>query len=173
MHWYDVPIAVSLNAGDDYDLEVDIPDINSWLRWSDGTGLPYQPYGVVEVLDGEQGGNAANYALVHMRMNACDAELTDVEELPAARVPFHLAPPSPNPISGTAVFRYALDEAGAVSMRLYDVSGRLVATLIDNDAKPAGPGTFRFDSKEFASGVYFLRVKSNDKMLSRKLIIVH
>lgn len=173
MKWHDVPISVSLGGGNDYDFEVDIPDINTWLRWSDAPGLPYQPYGVVEVLDGEQGGNAANYALIHMRMFACDPELTDVEELPTAKVPFYLAPPSPNPVSGSAVVRYTLEEAGAVDMKLYDVGGRLVATLINNETKPAGPGTLHFDSKEFATGVYFLRIESKDKMLSRKLIIVH
>jgi hypothetical protein len=173
MQWHDVPIAVSLGAGDDYDLEVDIPDINSWLRWSDATGLPYQPYGVVEVLDGEQGGDAANYALVHMRMRACDAELTDIEELPTAKVPFYLAPPSPNPVSGSAQIRYILDESGPVRISMYDVGGRRIATLIDSQMKPAGPGTLHFNSKEFASGVYFLRIESKNKMLSRKLIVVH
>jgi hypothetical protein len=173
MNWHDVPIAATLEAGTDYDLEVDIPDINSWLYWIDATGLPYQPYGVVEIVDSEQGGNPANAALPHMRMFACDAELTDVEESPIAKVPFYLAPPSPNPISGTALIRYNLDESGPIQMRLYDVSGRRVATLIDNEIKPAGPGSFHFDSTRFATGVYFLRIEAMNKMLSRKMIVVH
>jgi hypothetical protein len=171
--WHDVPIAVSLGAGEDYDLEVDIPDINTWRYWNDGFGLPYQPYGVVEVVDSEQGGNPLNGALPHMRMFACDAELTEVEELPIAKVPFYLAPPSPNPISSNALIRYNMDEAGPMQMTLYDVGGRRVATLIDNEIKPAGPGSFHFDSKRFATGVYFLRIESKNKMLSRKMIIVH
>ncbi|MFH1755857.1 MAG: T9SS type A sorting domain-containing protein [Candidatus Latescibacterota bacterium] len=173
MRWHDVPISVSLEYGENYDLEVDIPDVNSWLRWSDAPGLPYQPYGVVEVLDGEQGGDAANYALIHMRMFACDPELTEVENLPMAKVPFYLAPPSPNPLSGSALFRYHLAEAGPVTMTIYDVAGRRITTLLNNELKPAGPGTYRFDSSRFASGVYFLRVESKNEMLSRKMIIVH
>ena len=172
MMWHDVPITVSLEAGNDYDFEVDIPDINLWRAWLDHSGLPYQPYGVVEVLNGEQGGDPANSYLIHMRMFACDPVMTGVVDLPDEKVPFYLAPVSPNPVSGIAQVRYSLDEGGEISMKMYDVSGRLVATLIDGESQPAGTGLFEFDASRYATGVYFLRIELNSRMLSRKMLIM-
>ncbi|NIM65324.1 MAG: T9SS type A sorting domain-containing protein [Candidatus Latescibacteria bacterium] len=173
MKWHDIPISVTIQSGVDYDFEVEFNLVNTWRWWNDTWGLPYEPFGVIRVTDGEHLGDGGNTAIIDMRMYSCDATLTSVAERPPAKVPFYLGHPSPNPISGTSLIRYSLEEPGPVELRLYDVGGRRAATLFSNPNIPAGPRTYHFDSNQFASGVYFLRLKSQQKMVSRKVVIVH
>jgi len=61
-------------------------------------------------------------------------------------------------------------------LRIYDVAGRLVATLLD-DEKLAGVRAVRWDGKDrrgadVASGVYFYRLITPEKSLSRKLVVL-
>jgi len=63
----------------------------------------------------------------------------------------------PNPFSGAALLRVILPEAGRVVMRAYDLSGRVVATLMDAE-QAAGAHTVTFDPGNPRSGVYFVRV---------------
>jgi hypothetical protein len=76
---------------------------------------------------------------------------------------FQLYRSAPNPFRGTTEIRYDLPAAGAVSLTVYDLSGRKVATLVD--VEPQGPGRHcaRWngcddEGRRVASGVYFYRV---------------
>jgi hypothetical protein len=148
-------------------------DINSWDYWNDSSGLPYEPYGVIRIVEGEMEGNPTNHALIHMRMFSCDPELTDVADSSSKKVPFYMALPSPHPITGTSLVRFSIEESAPVSLTLYDVQGRRVTTLLNHTVQPAGVGLYHLDSSRFASGVYFLRLESKQKYVSRKVIILH
>jgi parallel beta-helix repeat protein len=63
----------------------------------------------------------------------------------------------PNPFNPTTVIRYLLPVAGHVSLRIYDILGREVATLVDGQ-KEMGYYTATFDGSRFSSGVYFIRL---------------
>lgn len=63
----------------------------------------------------------------------------------------------PNPFNPTTVIRYLLPVAGHVSLRIYDVLGREVATLAEGE-KDSGYYTATFDGSRFSSGVYFIRL---------------
>lgn len=74
-----------------------------------------------------------------------------------------LAAPYPNPARDAATFEYALPRAGQVSIRILDVSGRLVRDLV-RDSEPAGAGQARWDLKDGAgravgTGVYFAELR--------------
>jgi len=83
----------------------------------------------------------------------------------------------PNPFNPSTTIRFAVPAPGAaVSLKIYDVAGRLVATLVD-DEKVVGTRAVRWDGKDrrgadVASGVYFYRLISAEKTLSRKLIVL-
>jgi hypothetical protein len=174
MRWHDVPVAVSLENGADYDFEIDIPGVmNEWRWWWDTSGLPYDAYGVIRVRDGHQIGNAGNGALLHMRMNACDATATAVADDTGTRPPqFYLANPYPNPVSGISTIRFSLDEPATVNVTVYDVKGRRVATLADGEKMPAGFSSLSLNSREFASGVYFVKLSTPRASLTRKITVV-
>jgi hypothetical protein len=71
---------------------------------------------------------------------------------------------SPNPFNPTTSIRYSLRSRQHVSIRIYDVSGRVVRTLID-DERPAGVQTVQWhgrndDGAAVASGVYFIEMRT-------------
>jgi hypothetical protein len=123
------------------------------------------------VRDAEQGGNAAANELVHMRMNGCDALLTPVRG-PALTPSFALAAPYPNPVSGTATVGFSLDRDEVVTIGLYDVAGRRVRTLLASSSRASGPGSMRFDARDLAAGVYFVKMTTPTRSVSRKITIV-
>jgi hypothetical protein len=81
-----------------------------------------------------------------------------------------LLPPFPNPVRQTAIVRYATPRPMEVSLRLYDVLGRVVRTLADgrSDGRVETPT----DLSDLSSGVYFLRLEAGNTVMTRRLSIV-
>ena len=77
----------------------------------------------------------------------------------------------PNPFNPTTVIRYQLPIASHVELKIYDILGREVTTLVD-EQKPAGYYTVQFNASGLASGVYFYRMKAGDFVQSRKATLV-
>jgi hypothetical protein len=70
----------------------------------------------------------------------------------------------PNPFSGSTEIPFALPSAGRVSLRIYDVAGRLVRTLVDGD-RPAGESGAAWDGRDAAgrngrTGIYFVKLSA-------------
>ncbi|MCA9754003.1 MAG: T9SS type A sorting domain-containing protein, partial [Gemmatimonadetes bacterium] len=94
-------------------------------------------------------------------------------DAPTAMV-FALGQNAPNPFSGSTAIRFALPEKAPVSLRVYDVSGRLVRTLV-NAPLDAGRHAVTWDGRDdrgrtAASGVYFYRLSSDARELTRKAL---
>ena len=83
----------------------------------------------------------------------------------------------PNPFNPETVIPYSLASGGRVVIRIYDVAGRLVRTLV-NAAQPAGSHVARWNgrgegSRALASGIYFYRIEYPDGAFSaRKMTIL-
>jgi hypothetical protein len=77
----------------------------------------------------------------------------------------------PNPFNPTTVIRYQLPVASHVELKVYDILGREVTTLV-NEQKPAGYYTVQFNAAGLASGVYFYRMKAGDFLETRKLTLI-
>ncbi len=92
----------------------------------------------------------------------------------AVEVPtqLRLEPNYPNPFNPTTTIRFALPEAGPVSLEVYDVLGRRVARLLDRDPREAGWHAVRFDATGLASGIYFYRVEIGRQRQVRKMLLV-
>jgi hypothetical protein len=169
--WHTIPISTSLLAARDYDIEIDVPMLHKWRYWSDTTGLPYEPYGVVRVNDGEHGGDPGDTHLIELRLRACDALLTAVTE-PVQPPKFYLSRPYPNPTPHRSTIRFSLDEAGPVSIAVYNVRGQRVATLVNDEKRLPGPGSVSLDAGRLASGIYFVKMSTPTKSVSRKIAVV-
>ena len=83
----------------------------------------------------------------------------------------------PNPFNPSTVIRYAIPTEGPVALKVYDISGREVATLV-NEHKSAGTYEARFDigtatgGRNLASGVYFYRLTPGDFSETKKLLLL-
>jgi hypothetical protein len=84
---------------------------------------------------------------------------------------FALYDPSPNPFNPTTELRFDLPVSGQVALRVYDMLGREVATLVDG-VQTAGTYRVSFDGHELASGLYFARLTSGANTQVRKLMLV-
>ena len=56
---------------------------------------------------------------------------------------------------------------------MYDVAGRRVAVLLSGETRPEGPGLVELNASDLAAGVYFVKMKSRMKSVSRKITVVH
>jgi hypothetical protein len=93
--------------------------------------------------------------------------LTAVEpEQGAAPFTFALAQNYPNPFNPATVIDYQLANDGQTALRVYDLLGREVATLV-NDRQEAGRHTVRFEGAGLSSGVYFYRLTSGERTETR------
>ena len=172
--WHDVPLSARLIAGQDYDIEMDwsAAPANAFPFWI-GVGIqPYTAYGVMKVVIGEFGGTPDGaQECAQFRVNFCaTGTLTPVGPLATPKFTLHDA--YPNPFSGSAKLAFELDEASSVSVAIYDVAGRKVADVMRAKSLPAGAGQLNIDSGKLASGVYFVKLSTPSKSVTRKITIV-
>jgi PKD repeat protein len=76
----------------------------------------------------------------------------------------------PNPVRSAAVIEYSLPEAGTVSMRVYDILGRMIANAVDSP-HPAGRHTVVFDASALPNGMYLCRMEANAQVRTALMII--
>ena len=76
----------------------------------------------------------------------------------------------PNPFTESTTIRYALPEAGAVDLAVYDVLGRRVATLAHGHTA-AGHHTIHFDGSGLVAGHYFCVLRSKERMAVKALLL--
>jgi hypothetical protein len=82
----------------------------------------------------------------------------------------------PNPFNPATTIRFDLPRSGVTALKVYDVSGRLVRTLIDG-SRPRGSQTQDWDGTDnkgqrVASGVYFYRLTFGDIVQQRKMVLL-
>jgi len=86
---------------------------------------------------------------------------------------FFLGQNYPNPFNPVTEFRFVVPQVHNLrySLRVYDILGRAVATLVDGTLTP-GTHTLRWDAGAFPSGIYIARLVSGKNTSSRKLLLL-
>ena len=84
---------------------------------------------------------------------------------------FKLVQNYPNPFNPTTTIQYSIASATHVTLRVYDMLGREVATLVDEEMQPGSYQT-TFSAAELPSGLYFYRIQAADFQQVRKLTVV-
>lgn len=84
---------------------------------------------------------------------------------------FLLEPNFPNPFNPTTVIRYQLPNSGFVELKVFDILGREINTLVSKE-QTTGKYQIEFNAASLPSGIYFARLKSNHETLFRKLTLV-
>jgi hypothetical protein len=84
---------------------------------------------------------------------------------------YTLAQNYPNPFNPMTTIQYSLANTGNVSLKIYDILGREVATLV-NGRQAAGEYTVQFNAANLASGIYFYRLQAGDFVQTKKMMLV-
>jgi photosystem II stability/assembly factor-like uncharacterized protein len=97
--------------------------------------------------------------------------VTRVDEKKKIPSSFSLSQNYPNPFNPTTAIRYQLSVNSNVKLRIYDILGRLVNTLIE-ERQTAGIHTVTFNANSLSSGIYFYRLEAGNFIEIKKMILI-
>jgi len=84
---------------------------------------------------------------------------------------FSLSQNYPNPFNPSTKIKYQIPEMSFVTLKVYDVLGNEVATLV-NKEKPAGEYEVEFNASKLPSGIYFYQIKAGEFIQTKKMIFI-
>ncbi|MCO6473803.1 MAG: T9SS type A sorting domain-containing protein, partial [Melioribacteraceae bacterium] len=84
---------------------------------------------------------------------------------------FVLSQNYPNPFNPSTVISYQLSENSKVSLKIYDVLGREIATIVNKQLQP-GEYEVEFNAEDLSSGVYYYRLEAGSYNHTKKMILL-
>ena len=97
--------------------------------------------------------------------------ITSVDYKSTKPVELSLSQNYPNPFNPSTAIDYSLAKESFVQLRVFDVLGREIATII-HENEPVGKHTVYFDASDLNSGIYFYRITAGGVVGSKKMILV-
>ncbi len=144
---------------------------NSGFSWGGATTGTTQSLYAAQFTDVDRGtivGNSGVVLRTPLAIATAIPRLTTESQLPNQ---FVLNQNYPNPFNGTTTISYQVPALGEVSLRVYDLLGREVATLV-HGVEPPGTYVVRWNSNSSASGVYFYRLMIGDFQMTKKMMLL-
>jgi hypothetical protein len=117
------------------------------------------------------GVNLYYYRLRQMDFNGATETSPQLEVRAALPKQYALGKNYPNPFNPTTTITFQLPDAGRVSLKVYNLLGQVVATLVDED-RPAGSHVAFFNSSHLASGMYIYQIQVNGFRQARKMLLL-
>jgi len=79
----------------------------------------------------------------------------------------------PNPFNPSTNIKYSIPVKGFVSLKIFDIQGRLIATLV-NEQKSAGTYNYEFNSSDYqlSTGIYFYKLQCGDFSKTNKMLLI-
>jgi hypothetical protein len=81
-------------------------------------------------------------------------------------------PNYPNPFTGATTLRYSLSRPSRVTLRVLDVTGRCVATLLDDAPRPAGTSSILFPAAPLPQGLYIAELLTGIRRVQRLMLLL-
>ena len=97
--------------------------------------------------------------------------LSDITNNSSAAVGFYLIQNYPNPFNPVTNLEFGIPDLGFVSLKVYDVLGKVVRTLV-NENKPAGYYKVEFDGSDLPSGIYFYKLEAGEFVETKRMILL-
>ena len=97
---------------------------------------------------------------------------TDISKEHGAPAHFALSQNYPNPFNPSTTIGFTLPSRASVTLRIYDMLGRNVATLVNGETLQAGTYSKVWNAADFAGGVYFYRLEAGQFTETRKIIFL-
>lgn len=124
---------------------------------------------VVKQYDGRDG--AVSSRLLIFSPNAGTGVFNE-EEGVLNPLEFRLSQNYPNPFNPSTNIEFRLGAASPVTIRIYDILGREVATVLDDQNFNSGSHTVRFDASALASGIYLYKLEAGAFSQTRKMTLI-
>jgi hypothetical protein len=124
-------------------------------------------------INGEGSHGIHNTRLVQKLLKDAIASLsaTGVEDKTPLPTKFELSQNYPNPFNPTTTIRFALAQSGNVKVTVYDVTGKLVQTIV-NSYYARGSYNVNWNAGSYASGVYFYRIEAGSFNMVKKMVLL-
>lgn len=100
-----------------------------------------------------------------------DNYLSRPDEIVDIPTDFALSEPYPNPFNATTTLRFSLPEQNVIAINLWDLNGRLVKSLL-SDRFSAGWHSLTFNADDLSSGLYIVRMSTDDKFSQKKVMLL-
>jgi len=147
--------------------------IDSWVKvgFVEGNGMTNEPKQYTFTDKNLQSGNY-KYRLKQKDFNG-NFEYFELDGAVSIGIPdkYSLAQNYPNPFNPVTNLEFGISELGMVKLKIYDVTGRELVTLV-NEIKEPGYYTINFNAANLASGVYFYRMTAGEFVGVKKFIVL-
>lgn len=97
---------------------------------------------------------------------------TGIQNQTGTPVEFGLSQNFPNPFNPVTILNYGIPKRSNVTLDVFDVTGKLVSTLVNNLYQTEGYYNIEFDASNLPSGVYYYRIKAGEFTDTKKMILV-
>jgi Secretion system C-terminal sorting domain len=98
--------------------------------------------------------------------------IKDGNGLSSAPTNFKLMQNYPNPFNPTTTIRFDVAKSSKITLKIYNVVGQVVATLINGKQYSAGAYSVNWNASNLASGVYFYRLETDNVQLIKKMVLL-
>ena len=165
------PSAIGAAAGSVTDARSPLPGASLWAMLKYEKGLECLGTGAgIDFFDRRGWDELVTNTPIHFPV---PATVTSVESYPNESVPiaFGLDNNYPNPFNPSTTIQFALAKRATVKLKIFDVLGREVITLVD---EALGPGTYKvvFYATGLPSGPYFYRIDAGEFVQTKKLMLL-
>jgi hypothetical protein len=119
----------------------------------------------------EIGSPGTGFKIAHQYQSLCKGSTDIPNTQNFTPMAFELLQNYPNPFNPATIISYTVPQSSLVSLKVYDLMGREVTSLVD-EQKPAGTYSVKVDGSKWASGVYFYRIMAGKYQETKKLILM-
>ena len=156
------------------DTRVELEDGNhSYHNLSDPLRTYYVMTGsIFDALSGVMYYSFGNYKLVPRNDNDFVGFTTDVTEGEGIPAEYSLSQNYPNPFNPSTKIQYALPVEGSVTLKVFNILGQEVMTLINNKLEPAGRHEVTFNASNLPSGIYLYHIQADGFVQVKKMILL-
>jgi hypothetical protein len=162
--WYYDPAGANkqkVNTAFTVDIDYQRPD---WAYYVDSLNLRYQT--TAAAYHGADAGQPAG-SLMWWGL------VSGIQKTPGEGIPttFSLSQNYPNPFNPTTTLEYSISKSSQVVLEVFNVLGQSVARLVDEQLTP---GTYKttFDASALSSGVYLYRLKADNFVATKKMVLM-
>ena len=100
-----------------------------------------------------------------------DGNITSVKDQSINPDFFELKQNYPNPFNPTTIITYQCSSVSDVSLKVYDVLGNELTTLV-NETQSAGSYSVTFDGSNFPSGVFFYKLQAGESAETKRMVLL-